>query len=436
MKTALVSNIFAAVTADVYCPNSGDLIVAYGDGVQIEDGGWGIQGDGGAATKAAFNLLGGYVEFDFDVSSANTGVIPNIYTVSPDGIGGGFSSDHYCDDGENDKPDCLEVDWLESNGGCGGATTLHTVSGTGGGACNYWGCRTTYSFGSSTFHVKVEYGNDGKLTITRDGQYISGDSFDPPASGNDWGIVKSTYESKGGVIYSSQWTGDWVPADFCGGGPGDLGGSHFRVSNLRISGSVVQGPEPQKCSGPQPSPSPSPTPSPSPGGTCETSVGKNNDGTNLQSSAINTGSADECCSHCSTTSGCVGYTWVHANHECWLKSAVGPARDDECGGCVTSGTYSAPAPAPAPTPTPSPSPSPDPSGCPGGSLAACIQGCPTEASVFALCVNECNERCSDASSCTGGDDGADLQTCVRACPSEGFSDCVTCCSGKFPSWLV
>merc|ERR1719446_1462726 len=250
MKTALVSNIFAAVTADVYCPNSGDLIVAYGDG--------------GAATKAAFNLLGGYVEFDFDVSSANTGVIPNIYTVSPDGIGGGFSSDHYCDDGENDKPDCLEVDWLESNGGCGGATTLHTVSGTGPGACNYWGCRTTYSFGGSTFHMKVEYGNDGKFIVTRDGQQISGDSLDPPASGNDWGIVKSTYESKGAVIYSSQWTGSWVPADFCGGGPGDLDGSHFAVSNLRISGSVVQGPEPQKCSGPQPSPSPSPSPTPTP----------------------------------------------------------------------------------------------------------------------------------------------------------------------------
>merc|ERR1712110_226263 len=118
--------------------------------------------------------------------------------------------------------------------------------------------------------------------------------------GNDWGIVKSNYESNGAVIYSSQWTCSWVPADFCGGGPGDLDGSHFSVSNLRISGSVVQGPEPQKCSGPQPSPSPSPSPPPSPGGTCTTSVGKNNDGTNLQSTAIITSSADQCCSHCSS----------------------------------------------------------------------------------------------------------------------------------------
>merc|ERR1711934_1108498 len=166
----------------------------------------------------------------------------------------------------------------------------------------------------------------------------------------------------------------WVPADFCGGGPGNLDGSQFQISNLRISGSVVQGPEPQKCSGPQPSPSPSPSPppSPSPGGTCETQVGKNNDGTNLQSSAIITSSADACCSKCSEAAGCAGYTWVHDNNECWLKSVVGPARDDECGGCVTSGTYTAPAPAPTPpAPTP-PAPTPSPSGCPGGSLQACV----------------------------------------------------------------
>jgi hypothetical protein len=108
---------------------------------------------------------------------------------------------------------------------------------------------------------------------------------------------------------------------------------------------------------------------------------------------------------------------------------------------VTSGTYSAPAPAPAPTPVPTPpvptpSPSPSPSGCPGGDLATCIQQCPTDASVFALCVSECSARCPDTSSCTGGDDGADLQTCVGGCPSEGFADCITCCSGKFPSWMV
>jgi hypothetical protein len=357
------------------------------------------------------------------------------------------------------------------------------VSGTGEGACNYWGCRSTYSFGGPTFHMKVEYGNDGKFTITRDGQQISGDSLDPPASGNDWGIVKSTYESKGGVIYSSQWTGNWVPADFCGGGPGDLDGSHFSISNLRISGSVVQGPEPQKCSGPQPSPTPSP-PSPSPSAQCNLNPGKNNDGTNLKSSADITGSAEECCSKCSSTSGCVGFTWVHDNQECWMKSAVDSPRDDECGGCVTSGTVNTPPPTPpaptppAPTPTPHPGPSPTPSpsactcgctgddlkdcvaacpsdkftecvqtcnspcaptpspppssctcGCTGDDLKACVQACPDDK--FTECVQTCNSPCP--SSCTGGDDGKSLHDCVSGCPSDSFKDCIDCCTDKFPS---
>jgi hypothetical protein len=155
----------------------------------------------------------------------------------------------------------------------------------------------------------------------------------------------------------------------------------------------------------------------------------------LQSTAIITSSADQCCSHCSSAAGCVGYTWVHANQECWLKSAVGPERDDECSGCVTSGSYTAPAPAPTPTPTPTP-PAPSPSGCPGGDLQSCIQMCPTDASAFSICVGECTARCSDATACYNGDASADLQTCVTGCPSEGFSDCITCCSGKFPSWMV
>merc|ERR1711939_1029621 len=96
--------------------------------------------------------------------------------------------------------------------------------------------------------------------------------------------------------------------------------------------------------------------------------GKNNDGTNLKSSADITGGAEECFSKCSSGAG---FSWVHDNQECWLKSIVDSPRDNECGGCVTSGTYSAvaPAPTPATTPAPSPSPSPSPSGCPGGYLA-------------------------------------------------------------------
>jgi hypothetical protein len=63
----------------------------------------------------------------------------------------------------------------------------------------------------------------------------------------------------GAVIYSSQWQG-WVPGD-CGSG--DLGSSQYTIKNLKITGRVVQGPEPRLCN-PSPTPPPTPPPTPSP----------------------------------------------------------------------------------------------------------------------------------------------------------------------------
>merc|ERR1711881_478220 len=109
-------------------------------------------------------------------------------------------------------------------------------------------------------------GSDGSsLGVDIGGDHHSGEGFQD---------VMSQY---GAVIYSSQWTG-WVPGS-CGG-DGNLDASSFSVSNLRITGTVVQGPEPRKCSPaptpptpsppsplpPKPTPSPSPSPSGCPGG--------------------------------------------------------------------------------------------------------------------------------------------------------------------------
>merc|ERR1712137_1191154 len=399
------------------------------------DQGWNVPGNGGVATKAAFNLNGGTVEFDIDFGNVDTGVNANIYTISPHFSGSEYVDGDHCDGAENDLPWCLEVDWTESNGHCGGATTLHTKPGPGDDGCTAWGCRIEYDFnGQSKYHMKITYGSDGSWQTYMNGNMLSGWNIQP--GGGAWSVIKGAHESTGAVIYSSEWTG-WVPVDHCGTTPGNLDASSFKVDNLVIEGTVMQGPEPTKCSGPQPTPTPSPTP---PAGQCTTEVGKNNDGTNLESTADITSSADQCCSKCSQSMGCVGYTWVHDNGECWLKSAVGPSRDDECGGCVTSGTYTAPVPTPVPTPVPSPvptptptppSPSPSPSGCPGGSLANCIEECPTDAAVFKVCVDECTVRCG--SSCTGSDDGVDLSSCMSNCPSETFQDCASCCAGKFPS---
>jgi len=241
--------VFSVVDARrMYCPSSSDLVAAYGGSVSLKKQGWSVQGDGGAATKAAFNLNGGYVEYDLDVSEAKLGVIPNVYTIFPSNMDGAFDyGRHYCDAAENSKRWCPEIDWVESNGYCGGAAAIHTVPGSGPGSCNSWGCTAEFKHSSSgKIHMRIDYSN-GKATISRDGEQLQG--FSPVPSGSDYAVIKEHHQQKGAVIYSSQWTGDWVPAESCGTGPGDIGGSRFSVSNLRIYGSVVQGPTPQLCSG-------------------------------------------------------------------------------------------------------------------------------------------------------------------------------------------
>ena len=232
---------------ETYCPSAGDLTVAYGS-AQLFDQGWTVNGGGAAATKAAFNLLGGSVEFDIDVSNVRTGVNANIYTISPTGVGsGGFNQNNYCDGAKPAGSSwCVEVDWIESNGNCGGQTTLHDIPGPGSNGCTAWGCASSYHYnGRSSFHMKISYGADGQWTTVRDGQTISPYSLSPSPSGSDWGTVAQQYSQRGAVIYSSEWTG-WVPVQDCGTS-GDLGSSSFTVKNLQITGSVVQGPTPRKC---------------------------------------------------------------------------------------------------------------------------------------------------------------------------------------------
>jgi len=221
------------------------LTVAYGT-PQLLDQGWEIHGNGGVATKSTYNLIGGSVEFDIDVSAVDHGVNANIYTVSPSIGADGYVPANYCDAQKTGDGFCLEVDWIESNGNCGGASTLHSKQGPDG--CNSGGCQANYHYnGKSSFHMRIQYGADGSWTTIRDGQTIGGSSLNPQPSSWDWQVIKASYESKGALIYSSEWVG-WVPVDDCGNGPGNLDGSHFKISNLRIEGSVVQGPTPRSCS--------------------------------------------------------------------------------------------------------------------------------------------------------------------------------------------
>jgi len=164
------------------------------------------------------------------------------------------------------------------------------------------------------FHVKAEFGTDGFMHTSFNGNEIGGFSPYPSSAAVD--SVRDTMSSRGVAFSSSQWTG-WVPGP--GNVQGDVDNSEFSIRNVRVSGSVVMGPEPPKCTGPSPSPTPSPSPSPSPtptpGPSCDCSWAASGCG-------VDDGSAcyKECCgSKCDCSWAASGCGWDDGSacfHQC------------------------------------------------------------------------------------------------------------------------
>jgi hypothetical protein len=224
------------------------------------------------------------VEYDLDLSAAVPNVNQNLYTISPNQTfsSSGFDMSKYCDGFSSNW--CVEVDWLESNGDCGGISTLHVIPGTGPNKCNAWGCSRKYSYdGNPIYHVKVQYGTDGKWSTFRDGieigpmQYNSSTSV--PETALEWSILKNAYDTYGAVIYSSQWFG-WVPSfSNCTTSSKTLADSVFKVTNFKITGRVIKGPTPTLCSSsssiaPSPSNDPSKAPTSLPVSNCSSTWGQ------------------------------------------------------------------------------------------------------------------------------------------------------------------
>jgi len=160
-----------------------------------------------------------------DLSGAHGGVNNNVYATFP-------SDGHtYCDSGGIMKG-CAEYDFTENNGNCAQATTWHHDRGGG----DHGGQQSVGPL-SSNVHVKVTWTADASKSHVS----VGGNNYD----GEGYSDVMSQH---GLVIYSSQWTG-WVPGTCAG--DGNLGASSFSVSNLKIIGKVVQGPEPTKCPSPK-----------------------------------------------------------------------------------------------------------------------------------------------------------------------------------------
>lgn len=222
-----------------------------------------MNGGGGVHGKTSFNLLGGYVEFDVENSGSQWGVNNNFYTISPDHAYTNYND--YCDGQGPDASSplgiyCMEMDIYEANGAQNLATTWHNWFNHDGG-CDQGGCAAEKNLGGS-FHVKAEFGTDGWMHTYFNDEEIN--AFNPYPSDAARDNVKNTMSSVGVAFASTQWTG-WVPGP--GEVEGDLDNSQFSIKNVRVSGSVVFGPEPPKCTGPAPAPAPTPNPSPS-GGYC------------------------------------------------------------------------------------------------------------------------------------------------------------------------
>lgn len=193
-------------------------------------------------SREKLNLLGGGLKFSLNLSGVKEMVNANIYLVVPGTLDGG--SHFYCDNsatfvGQHNA--CIELDLMESNGHKLAASTMHTHIGTGGNDCNTWGCRQMVYFGNGgidgnqPFDVSVDVANDGdiKITYTQGGRSVT--AFANPAGwdGNAKNAVVDAMRNHGAIVMSSMWTG-WVPPN--DSGTGDLGGSHYTLSNLIYKG--------------------------------------------------------------------------------------------------------------------------------------------------------------------------------------------------------
>jgi hypothetical protein len=166
----MISLLAVGVSASIesFCPTAHDMINENAT-VTFADAGWSIKGSGRVSSKSAWNLLGGFMEFDIDLSEVDPEVNANFYTVSP--VGENCGSECYCDSRTNTP--CMEMDIFEGNGQCAMSTTVHTFSTAGrpdNPDCDRWGCIAGISLPSPKVHVKAMFSLDGRMTVAINGK--------------------------------------------------------------------------------------------------------------------------------------------------------------------------------------------------------------------------------------------------------------------------
>jgi len=231
----------------LYCLSSQqELNFENGNG-QFKNEGFTMTGNTRVSSKTSFNLLGGFIEFDVDGTLIQPGVITTFYTTSPAEENCGLEC--YCD-GFHDERRCLEMDIMETNGNCAMASTYHThytPGVTGNRDCDQWGCSSKLLLNATRFHIRADFAENGNMTVLVNGR--PNDYYFPIPSEAAHAVVVQTMNEVGAVFVSSQWYG-WAPeADSCPKGSKDLlPNSTISISNIKVMGTVKQGPEPCRCS--------------------------------------------------------------------------------------------------------------------------------------------------------------------------------------------
>ncbi|CAD7949891.1 unnamed protein product [Amoebophrya sp. A120] len=210
----------------------------------------------GIVSKFTIDVVGGYVEaLQMDVSQVEDGINANFYTTSPEDIfrdpGEWEGKINACDSGGAQEP-CMELDLVETTGGCGFCATWHDPDGKNGGPCDGggWRCQNGWSLERKPFDVKMTIDNDGCGNYWKDGQVI----LDKKVM--DCTGTKNIVQTRGILIRSTQWAGwtymdqhpEWTPqcpGTKTGGGPAS--GTGFSVAGVRFRGKLVQGEEPTRC---------------------------------------------------------------------------------------------------------------------------------------------------------------------------------------------
>eukprot|EP00931_Biecheleriopsis_adriatica_P010460 TRINITY_DN11152_c0_g2_i2.p1 TRINITY_DN11152_c0_g2~~TRINITY_DN11152_c0_g2_i2.p1 ORF type:complete len:309 (-),score=53.57 TRINITY_DN11152_c0_g2_i2:146-1072(-) len=269
LKSALLSlyAYLGAAGLKRYCPTAEDME----GGGELTNQGWSETGPNGVFLTSTINLLGGFIEFDMDLSKTLPGVNSNVYGVFPKLEGEQYNdANDYCDGQPGTQLFCAEIDFIEANGPVAFGATLHTVP-QGYHGCDQAGCAADGFFvpppshegvcnatlandalisSAKPFRLRADFNQHGEMymSISQDGKTItysqSSDAFNQSGylpNSNDRSIVKTMMIERGLLIKSTQWTG-WVPqSDACPVPDPTAENSTFVVSNMVLVGRVVKG---------------------------------------------------------------------------------------------------------------------------------------------------------------------------------------------------